>query len=526
MQRYIFLLTILLVSSLIKAQTTFQVTFGGNSSQDLAQASQQTTDGGFILVGHTTSFGAGGYDFHLIKTDGAGNLQWSKTYGGSGDDLAWDVQQTMDGGYIMVGSTNSFGVPFADVYVVKTDANGNLQWSGTYGDAFRFDEGRDIQQTTDGGYIIAGSTQPNSTRDVYVIKIDATGVLIWTRAIGGSQPDFGYAIAQNFTGEYYAYGITNSFGAGLQDLYLIKLNSAGTVLWTKTYGGAGNEFSGNMQVAINGDIIMVGLENSFGSATSDIYLTRTDGNGNVIWSKSYETNNIEVGYFVQQMMNGNFIVVGQTQTTSSTSFVYLLNVSSSGTLQWEKTYGIANPMQTSAGISVRQNTDAGFIIAGQIRENNTSGLSDYYLIRTNSTGMSGCNEGNLSPTTINCATVTATGGTNLTIGTSTTPTTIVNTPNPPFQILCQFKADIDELYWADNFLVYPNPAKNVLYIRQENFTPSEFFFALRDLTGRKISETIVNGNQTIPIENIMAGIYVYSISLRENILATGKLVIE
>jgi hypothetical protein len=198
----------------------------------------QTSDGGYATASETESFGTGGVDVYVVKLDANGNLQWTKTIGGPGDEIGFSLIQTSDGGYAIAGSTGSFGAGWYDVCAVKLDANGNLQWTKTIGGK-DFEGGYSLIQTSDGGYAIAGYTESFGAggRDVYVIKLDAKGNLQWTKTIGGLDDEIGHSLIQTSDGGYAIAGSTYSFGAGWADVYVVKLDANGNLQWTKTIGG-------------------------------------------------------------------------------------------------------------------------------------------------------------------------------------------------------------------------------------------------------------------------------------------------
>ena len=180
----------------------------------------------------------------LLLSFAQAQRRWKQNYGGSRVEMGYSVQQTSDAGYIVTGFTTSYGAGRNDVYLIKTNTVGDTLWTRTYGGTHN-DEGYSVRQTTDGGYIVAGATASFADTlngDVYLIKTNANGDTLWTRTYGGSVSDTGYFVQQTSDGGYVVAGYTNSFGAGGYDVYVIKTNSSGDTLWTRTYGGTGNDY--------------------------------------------------------------------------------------------------------------------------------------------------------------------------------------------------------------------------------------------------------------------------------------------
>ena len=188
---------------------------------------QQTTDNGYIVAGMTWSFGNGIY---LIKTDINGNQQWQKIFGHGAGDQGFSVKQAIDGGYIVTGRMESSGAGKSDVFLIKTDSQGNLLWQKTFGGT-DYDQGNSVQQTSDGGYIVAGGTSSfgAGAGDVYLIKTDSNGDLMWEKTFGGMDYDVGLCVDQTSDGGYIVAGVTYSFGTS-NDIYLVKLASERTAV--------------------------------------------------------------------------------------------------------------------------------------------------------------------------------------------------------------------------------------------------------------------------------------------------------
>jgi hypothetical protein len=290
--------------------TWFAKTYGGEDN-DYAYSVQQTSDGGYIVAGTTYSlysFGAGLDDIFLIKTDANGNVQWAKTYGGIYSDYAYSVQQTSDSGYIVAGWTESFGAGLDDIFLIKTDANGNVQWAKTYG-GISVDRAYSVQQTSDGGYIVAVRTW--SFVGIILIKTDANGDIQWAKTYGYDQAS---SVQQTSDGGYIVAGVTYLFGAGYIDLFLIKTDANGNIQWAKTYGGTNNDWARSVQQTSDGGYIVAGWTESFGAGLDDIFLIKTDANGNVQWAKTYGGTSYDYAHSVQQTSDGGYIVAGYTQS--------------------------------------------------------------------------------------------------------------------------------------------------------------------------------------------------------------------
>jgi hypothetical protein len=335
---------------------SFAKTYGG-TDYDGASSIQQTSDGGYIVAGETYSFCVGWDDIFLIKTDANGNIQWVKTYGGTSIDGASSVQQTFDGGYILAGFTISLGAGSGDILLIKTDANGNVIWAKTYGGA-NYDYASSVQQTSDGGYILAGTTisLDVSSADIILIKTDANGNVQWAKTYGGTGAS---SFQQTSDGGYIVAGGTYSFGAGSADIILIKTDANGNIIWAKTYGGTDYDWASSVQQTSDGGYIVAGYTGSFGAGWEDIFLIKTDANGNIQWAKTYGGTSIDGAYFVQQTSDGGYIMAGYTGSFGADSAdIILIKTDANGNVQWAKTYG------GTGASSVQQTSDGGYILAG------------------------------------------------------------------------------------------------------------------------------------------------------------------
>jgi predicted secreted protein len=364
----------------IPPATEWNKTFGG-TSDDGAYDLLQTEDGGYIIAGYTQSFGAGGSDFWLIKTDAQGNELWNKTYGGTGDEAAFRVLLANDGGYLLAGWTNSFGAGGYDFWVVKTDANGNCEWNKTYGgtssDGFRFWGGWEYWPSvaavdaSSGSYAIAGYSQ--SYGGDFVAKIDSFGNVVWNKTYASSGDTWlaHHSFIQTSDGGYIVYDDQWA----MDQFRLFKIDGAGNVQWSKTYDGTGWYYYENMGGLIqqsDGSYIVVGSVCD-GEPTVTSFLRQISSSGQ---TKLLRIRN-EPGDHpsaVIQVEDGKYVVTGSIISRGS---FYISEVDETGSTTWLQTYG---GFYDSWGWSIIETSDKGCAAIGTTKSLGAGGL-DAWIIK-------------------------------------------------------------------------------------------------------------------------------------------------
>ena len=353
--------------------------------KDWANCVQPTVDGGYVIAGVIWGMGGMQSAVYLVKTDVHGGKLWCKTFGQGDVNRGNSVQQTLDLGYIVAGTTWPRDEKHSDIYLLKTDPDGKAIWSRTYGGSRR-DEGHSVRQTTDGGYVIAGQTDSfgDGNDDVYLVKTDPGGNVIWSRTYGGSRRDEGRSVRQTTDGGYIVAGQTDSFGDGNEEVYLMKTDAGGNLVWGKTFGGEGRDRGESVRQTSDGGYIVVGTTWPFDAKYSDVYLLKTDPDGREIWHKTFGERYGDHGFSVEQTGDGGYIVVGNTWLVGriGQSRIYLLRTDGKGGKVWVKTFGGEGP---AYGHSVCRTTDGGYIVAGKT-EDMDRGDDDIYLIKTNGDG--------------------------------------------------------------------------------------------------------------------------------------------
>jgi hypothetical protein len=346
----------------------------GTSLDERAYSVENCPDGGYIIAGFQYVIPMQDQDAYVIKTDSDGDTVWTKTYGGSGGDRIHHIIPDGDDGFIMIGYTSSFGAGGNDYYLLKTNLNGDTLWTRTYGSEYG-DEGNSLDITDDGGYILVGRSIVNQGGEkILVVKTDNAGDTLWTNLYGDGSSTWGYDVKQTSDGGYIVSGYA-------LDAYILKLDSLGNAQWSKTYLPPGNEIAslnGILELD-DGGYIAAGETGTFMSH-SDIYLLRTNANGDSVWSRMYSFNDWELCPSLIESSDGNFLVCGSTYGWTGNSSAFVLKFNDSGDSLWTKI--ISDVSVSIHGNSIVLDEDDNFLIAGF-----TSGFpvdSDAILIKLSS----------------------------------------------------------------------------------------------------------------------------------------------
>lgn len=348
-------------------------------------------------------------------------IEWAKCYGGTGMDIAYSIQQTIDGGYIIAGGSDSNDDDVngnhssPDYWVLKLDNYGNIQWQKCLGGSGT-DQASSIQQTTDGGYIVAGQSESKNGDvsgnhggyDYWVVKLDNKGNIQWQKSLGGSGDEWAQSIQQTTDGGYIVagrsrsndgdvsgnHGSTNDVDA---DIWIVKLDNIGNIQWQKSLGGSGDDRASSVQQTTDGGYIVGGFSNSNdGDITKnygyyDYWIVKLNSIGNIQWQKSFGGIGDDESSSIQQTTDGGYIIAGRSDSYNdvlSKHDFWVVKLDNNGSIQWQKSLG---GIGDDEAYSIRQTKDGGYIVAG-LSESNEGDVSgnhgsyDYWIVKLNSSG--------------------------------------------------------------------------------------------------------------------------------------------
>ena len=534
---------LLFTSSIISAQPVYQKTYGG-PLQDYGYGIVSTMDGGFAVIGHSNSFNPSNFDALLIKLDANANVQWSRLYGGAGVEEAMKLVQTSDGGYAICGNTTSYGSGGKDALLIKADAGGNLEWIKTYG-GLTNDGFLSIHETKDHGFILGGSTTSfgQGGADMLFVKTDSVGDTLWTKIIGGIDSDQGTDAEETIDGGYIFSGREISWGSGINDIFIMKTDDHGDSLWTKILGGTAWDEGMKVKQTTDGGYIVTGASTGFTNTSYDAYLNKIDSLGNLTWTKLYAGDHNDATYDVLQLHDGGYIITGETESFGSNhldihpgtahdaaengihpvnnilgtdhSNVIVIRTDANGDTVWSRAYG-GNKMDEA--YSLVQTADSGFaILAFSIGLSNDS--IDYYLIKTNKNGYSSCNEAPAPVVVITPPTVMLTVNPQVISGIIvTTAVNISSVVTAGQHDICFENTGINESDLPNEEMVmYPNPASAILYLSSFSKNGSVEIF---NILGEKMNRYFVQHTgslKEINISKFPQGVYTCRITEGEKI---------
>jgi hypothetical protein len=521
-----------LISVQVYGQNQFQRTIGGNLEEN-SFSIIQTTDGGYAIAGYSETYSSP-YDVYIVKLNVNGLLQWTRNIGGTGNDFGYNIIQTSDGGYAIAGQTSSFGAGVSDMYIVKLDSGGSLQWNKTIGGAAS-DYANCIIQTSDGGYAVAGQTNSfgAGNSDIFLIRLNSNGSIRWSRTVGGSGSDRARTIIKTFDGGFAISGSTSSFGSGSDDMYIVKLDSGGTVSWNRTAGGSNFDYAGSMIQCSDSSYVLGGYTQSFGAGLYDMYLVKFDKNGNSIWNKTIGGTTYEDCSAIIQTTDGGYALAGYIDAAPNYGCFVKLN--SSGNIQWNKrTLNETN--------SIVQTSDGGYALTGPIAGYG-AGSSDFCIIKFDAGGNT-C--GSVFTPTFSIGSE----------GTVTTPVPLVNSPTPTvttptptsgtggiFMSMCSvtgIQPNLNEIPKEFSlYQNYPNPFNPVTKIkfyiakkedRSQSAKAEEVKLVIYDILGKEI-QTLVNeklnpGTYEVNFDgsNFSSGVYFYRFET-DNFIQSKRMVL-
>lgn len=499
-----------LIYSALAAQSApsieWQKALGGTHGES-ANAVQQTSDGGYIVAGHSMSNDGdvtgnhGGGDYWIVKLNPAGGIQWQKTLGGSHVDDAQSIRQTTDGGYIIAGSSNSSDGDISgnhgnyDYWIVKLDSNGNMQWQKSLGGS-SMDMAQSIQQTSEGGYIVAGSSSSNDGDvsgnhgggDYWIVKLDINGNIQWQKSLGGSSSEQVNSVQQTFDGGYIIAGTTVSTDGditvsyGNNDFWVVKLDSGGNMQWQKTLGNIGDNIGYYAQQTFDGGYIAVGTSfnsSNLESGLPDYWVIKLSNNGTIEWDKYFGGGFHDNAITIRQTPEWDYIVAGWTasnngQVTNHHGNLdyWIIKLDSSGNLKWEKTLGGPDFDYLTA---LELTADNGYIVSGSTGSTSGDvtghhGMIDAWVVK-------------LSPEQLG----------------------------------------IPENQQRHKPNLYPNPAKDFFYL---DHLPRESTISITDMSGRKLFSQKYNEEKIkISTSAFMEGLYMVQVKNKEEIILTKKITI-
>ncbi|MFZ2125813.1 MAG: prepilin-type N-terminal cleavage/methylation domain-containing protein [Candidatus Saccharimonadales bacterium] len=349
----------------------------GSTSTDFGQSLVQTSDGGYAVTGETFSYDVGNGDMFLAKYASDGTLSWSKTWGGVNTDMGNSLVQTSDGGYAVTGMADG------NMLLAKYTSDGTLSWSKTW-DGGYLDRGNSIVQTSDGGYAVTGyKGLSTGGQNMLIAKYTSDGTLSWSKTWGGANIDYGNALVQTSDDGYLVTGGSSSYRAGSYDMFLAKYSSDGTLSWSRTWGSTSLEVGNSLVQTSDDGYAVTGYTMSYTAGSTDMFLAKYASDGTLSWSKTWGGTGEDYGSSLVQTSDDGYAVTGYTRSYTLGNYdILLAKYASDGTLSWSKTWGGINADYSR---SIVQTSDGGYAVTGYTLSY-TTGDNDMFLAKYTSDG--------------------------------------------------------------------------------------------------------------------------------------------
>ncbi|MBT3303131.1 MAG: T9SS type A sorting domain-containing protein [Bacteroidetes bacterium] len=472
------------------AQHIFQKHYGTQIGSDYVRKIIPTSDGGYASTGYTTSFGKGDKDMYLAKFSFEGNMMWSMTYGAEGHDEGISLIENSDGGYLIVGYTwtNTFGEN--DIYVVKTNANGQMMWNKTFGGSLK-ELAWDVVELSNQKYLLLCQTQSYShgLMDICLMKITSTGGFEWAKSYGGVQNEWCYNMRKTNDGKYLLAGATFTYGSGKHDMLLMKVDENGIIDFCTIVGGASEDYAYCANQDGLGNYLIGGKTSSPANNQENIFV-KLDNNANLVWQKYFGGNGEEVIMNILTTVENGYFVNGWTYSYSAGERdVFLSNFSTDGKLNWLKAYGGGEDevVPTKSSFIVNEK----IVIGANTKSFSSSTFRatewDGYLIKADYSGNSGCYESDYYPSESNA---------NLSISDITTTIGVMSASFKTSILGDDLEAGLEsyslcftgisENEKTENRIVLNNPFTNFLKIQLDESFDNSATIIIRDILGKEV----------------------------------------
>lgn len=483
--RWINSIALVLLANIGFAQINFQWTYSSVGYERGRAVVEKHDSSGFVMAGVTSTGGPGTSDVYVVEVDSLGQHLQTKVSGSANVDWAYELIRTPGKGYAFVGTTNGSGNGGYDVYFGKLDSLLNVEWIKTIGGS-DWDLAYSLDLTQDSGYILAGETYSFGAgeKDMYLVRLNATGDTLWTRTYGGAEDDWAKEVITLHDGGFAVLGTTESFGAGKEDYYLVRTDGYGDTVWTKTYGDTTYDSGSSLVQLADSNIVMLGTSDSPMSFADlkDFWALKVDTNGVEIWNKFFGTPGDEYGEAVTPIGTGHIALAGYGGSGGAEDVVWYA-IDNGG---WYQTGGTIGGLDREFAYDIAATSDKGFVLSG-VSETYGNGLSSAYLIKIDSLYQS---------------------------------SVMINDFNDTFAV------SISEVEnYKQDFAVFPIPASYSLNVEIPNSLNGPFTISLFDIYGAQVmSENFTRNQTSIVIGKLANGIYLLRLRDAKGVLIEKTIV--